>query len=65
MAPCDIFCINMSKGTTIAMPANESVPNFATNHDSMIPVLDCASIIRMFGHANLKTVGTMGPSSIA
>ncbi len=64
IAPCDMFCINISTGITTATPASTSVPSLARNHVSISPVDDCANIISIFGQLMRASIGTIGASNI-
>ena len=65
MAPCDMFCISISTGTTTATPASTSVPSLARNQVSISPVDDWASIISILGQLMRARVGAIGASSMA
>ena len=61
IAPPDSICIVMKPGNTSAIPVSASRPRRETNHVSIRPVEDCASITSTLGHAMLSMVDTIGP----
>ena len=61
IAPAESICIIMKPGKTSAMPASASVPRRETHQVSIRPVEACAVITRMFGHAIIRSVGTIAP----